>query len=118
MPPSLAPTKGQGVEAAGENALVATGTDLASDVLKLAHHGSRSSSTQAFFDAVRPALAVVSAPCGGRFAWPHPGVVARLRASGARLSWTGRDGAVWIGLGPSLRVRGTGAARRCGPARR
>jgi competence protein ComEC len=106
------------LESAGEYALVATGTDLASDVLKLAHHGSRSSSTRAFLDAVRPGLAVVSAPCSGRFAWPHPGVVARLRESGARLHWTGRDGAVWVGLGPSLGVRAMGAARRCGPAQR
>lgn len=106
------------LEAGGERALVASGADLASDVLKLAHHGSRSSSTPAFLDAVRPALAVVSAPCRGRFAWPHPSVVTRLAARNIAVRWTGRDGAIWTALGPRPTHRGTGVARRCKPGGR
>jgi hypothetical protein len=37
---------------------------------------------------------------------PHPEVVASARAAGYALWWTGRDGAVLIGLGPVLHVRG------------
>ena len=102
------------LEAPGEAALVGTGADLASDLLKLPHHGSRSSSTEPWLAAVAPRAAVVSAPCGGRFDWPHAEVVARLRRRGVALAWTGRDGAVWADLAAPLALVGTGAPRRCG----
>lgn len=54
-----------------EAALVARGGDLRSDVLKVGHHGSRTSSSRAFLDAVRPAVAVISAGAGNSFGHPH-----------------------------------------------
>ena len=101
------------LESAGEAELLASGADLRADVLKLGHHGSRTSSTAAWLAAVDPGVAVASAPCNGRFAMPHAEVVARAHAVGAALWWTGRDGAVRIGLGPRLHVLGTGASRAC-----
>jgi competence protein ComEC len=90
------------LEAAGEAQLVAGGADLRAEVLALPHHGSRTSSTAGFLAAVAPTVALVSAPCRGRFAMPHGEVRDRARAADASLWWTGRDGAVLIGLGDPL----------------
>lgn len=98
-------------EAAAEADLLAEPGPLRADVLKLGHHGSRTSSTPAFLDAVSPALAVASAPCHGRFGMPHAEVVTRVRERGAALWWTGRDGAVLVALGSRLWVRGWGPPR-------
>jgi competence protein ComEC len=87
------------LEVAAEAALLASGADLRADVLKLAHHGSRTSSSTAFLAAVDAAVAVVSAPCGGRFGMPHPEVLLRTREHFLSVWWTGRDGAVMVGLG-------------------
>lgn len=102
------------VDAASERALVASGAALASDVLKLAHHGSRTSSTDGFLEAVGASVAIASAPCGGRFGMPHPEALARAERAGLALWWTGREGAVVVGLGPRLSVYGWGAdAQAC-----
>jgi len=80
------------VEAHGEAALVASGARLRADVLKVAHHGSRTSSTPAFLRAVAPSLAVISAGATNRFGHPHADVLARLREGGARTLALGREG--------------------------
>ena len=104
------------LEAEGEAALLASHADLRAEVLKLPHHGSRTSSTRAFLAAVGASVAISSAPCEGRFGMPHPEVVRRARENGASLWWTGRDGAVRIGLGPRLHALGTGMPRSCAPS--
>ena len=88
------------LEARGEAALLASGADVGADVLKLAHHGSHSSSTTALLAAVRPRLAIASAPLRGRFHWPHREVLERLAERAIPLAWTGRDGALLVGAGP------------------
>ena len=105
------------LEQASERALLGTGAVLRADVLKLGHHGSRTSSSAAFLRAVSPALAIVSAPLHGRFGMPHREVVERLAAAGIPWRWTGRDGAVLVGLGPALCVRGFADEPEPGQAR-
>jgi competence protein ComEC len=94
------------VEVGAEAALVARGADLRADLLALPHHGSRTSSSAPFLAAVGAEVALASAPCGGRYAMPHPDVVARVRAHGLPIWWTGRDGALLVGLSGPLHVSG------------
>lgn len=80
------------IEAGVERALVRSGLDLRADVLKVAHHGSATSSGAAFLAAVAPRLAVVSVGADNRFGHPDPGVLDRLGPTTVRR--TDVDGAV------------------------
>lgn len=68
--------------------------DFRADVLKVAHHGSRSSTGDAFLRRVQPKVAVIS--CGRRnlFGHPHPDVLAALARRGSRVRRTDRDGSI------------------------
>ena len=63
-------------------------------VLKMPHHGSRSSSSAGFVAAARPRVAFVSAGRANRFGHPVPAVVRRYREAGAQVFRTDRDGAI------------------------
>jgi competence protein ComEC len=65
-------------------------------VLKVGHHGSRTSSTPAFLEAVAPREAVVSTGCRNRFGHPHAVTLEALARAGARVWRTDRDGAVTV----------------------
>jgi competence protein ComEC len=80
------------VEAAGEARL-----DLeAASILKVPHHGSRSSSTPSFLRQVSPRIALISAGFRNRFGHPDPTVVERYRQSGAWVLRTSEDGALTV----------------------
>ena len=66
------------IEEAAERDLTDSGVDLKSSVLKVGHHGSRTSTTLGFLRAVAPAAAVVSVGADNRFGHPHADVIARL----------------------------------------
>ncbi|HKS24114.1 MAG TPA: DNA internalization-related competence protein ComEC/Rec2 [Thermoanaerobaculia bacterium] len=66
------------------------------DILKIAHHGSRSSTTPPLLDAVRPRIALISCGRHNIFGHPHPEVLEALRARGIRVWRTDRDGSVEI----------------------
>ncbi len=93
------------LEEEGERRLLALGGDLRSDVLKVGHHGSRTSSSVAFLDAVRPRAAVISAGFGNRFGFPHAVVLEALTADGARVYRTDTDGAVQVEMRFDGRMR-------------
>jgi competence protein ComEC len=74
-------------------------------LLKVPHHGSRSSSTPALLEETSPALAIVSVARHSRFGHPHPDVVDRYRRRGIRLFRTDRDGTVTVSSdGNGIRV--------------
>ncbi len=66
------------IEATTERLLVSQGVPLESAALKAAHHGSCSSTTQAFLDAVDPDLVVISVGADNDFGHPCPAVLERL----------------------------------------
>jgi competence protein ComEC len=82
------------------------------DLLKVAHHGSRTSSTDPFLDALRPSVAIASAGLGNPYGHPAPSTIARIKAHGARVLRTDQDGTVEVRLGADgLSVRTSGARR-------
>ena len=73
------------IEAPQEQVLLARGPDLAADVLLVPHHGSRTSSSLAFVQAVRPRWALVQAGYRNRFGHPVAEVMARYPSVGAQV---------------------------------
>jgi competence protein ComEC len=95
------------VEREGELALLRRPAALRAQVLKVPHHGSRTSSSISFLAAVRPEVAMVSAGYRNRFNHPHPEVVERYQALGVRLFRTDLHGAVRVEMRPEgIRVWG------------
>lgn len=90
-----------------EDILLATASDrLRADVLKVGHHGSRTSSSPALLAAVAPRHAIVSVGRRNRFGHPHPLTLAALAAVGARAWRTDQDGEVVVTTdGTSLDVQ-------------
>ena len=91
------------VEPPGEAAAVARG-GLASDVVKIPHHGSRRSSTPEFVAAVRPRLAVVSMSAEGRYGFPHAEALARWREAGAAVLRTDAGAVRLLSDGKAVRI--------------
>ena len=78
-----------------EDYLVKTyGTQLDSDVLKLGHHGSKTSTSEAWLDTVTPRYTVVSAGLDNKYGHPHQDVMQRVFARNIQTSHTGTDGTV------------------------
>jgi competence protein ComEC len=65
-------------------------------ILKVAHHGSKTSSSSAFLDAWRPQIALISCGRGNTFGHPAPEVLDRLTAVGARVYRTDQDGEITL----------------------
>lgn len=61
-----------------ENALLAAGTDLKADVIKIGHHGSDTSTQDSLLDAVDPQIALISCGAGNPYGHPDSSVLARL----------------------------------------
>jgi len=92
-------------ESDAERALVAADDDVRSDAVKVAHHGSRTSSTVGFVNAARPTLAVVSVGLESPYGHPNREVIERWRASGAQVLTTGQRGTVTVSTdGDDLKV--------------
>lgn len=92
------------IGAEAEEAILRNHPNLEVDVLKVPHHGSRSSSSERFLDATRPQLALVS----GRFKQsrmpPHQEVLASYQTRAIPTYLTGRDGAIRVQIGADGRL--------------
>jgi len=72
-------------EAASEQQMLLGGMNLSADVLKVGHHGSRTSTTEAFLQAVNPTYAVIQVGAGNQFGHPHSEVIDRLHIHGVTI---------------------------------
>ncbi|HEX4858903.1 MAG TPA: DNA internalization-related competence protein ComEC/Rec2 [Usitatibacteraceae bacterium] len=79
---------------------------LRAEVLLVPHHGSKTSSSEAFLDAVSPKLAIMPVGYRNRFRHPHPAVEARYVERGIALARTDRLGAIHLRIAPDRRLDG------------
>lgn len=81
-------------EAEAEESLLNAGLELAADILKVGHHGARTSSSARFLQRVAPQGAIVSCGRQNRFGHPHPETLRRLKEQGVTLFRTDQQGAL------------------------
>ena len=94
------------IEAKGERELLRTGPELRAAILKVPHHGSKTSSSAALIAAVNPRIAVISLGYYNRFHFPSAAVIERYRKAGAAVLRTDESGAVDANIGRhGIRVR-------------
>jgi competence protein ComEC len=91
-------------EAHAESVLLERGAPLHADVLKVGHHGSRTSSSTEFLTAVAPKLAIISVGAGNRFGHPHAEVLERLHGVPHVLSLAEAGGTVVQTDGKAMQV--------------
>jgi competence protein ComEC len=90
------------IERKGEAALVnAAKSRIRADILIAPHHGSQTSSSEAFLAAARPALVLIPAGYGNRYGHPHALVVRRYVERGSRVVSTASSGAIELDAGNS-----------------
>ena len=92
-------------EAQAEEDMAASGLALSANVLKIGHHGSSTSTSDAFLKAVSPAFAVISCGEGNSYGHPHKETLEKLEAAGIQVLRTdllgditaqwGEDGVTW-----------------------
>ena len=68
------------------------------DITKVAHHGSKSSSSEAFLDAVSPSIAVIQVGKNNFYGHPHQQTLDRLEERGIQVYRTDQNGAVGIDI--------------------
>lgn len=84
------------MEAKAETRLVQSGLNLNSTILKLGHHGSRTSTSAPFLAAVRPEVAVYQAGADNRYGHPHRETLATLAKAKVKVYGTDKNGAIVI----------------------
>ena len=84
------------IERQAEAELLASGGTLNADLIKVPHHGSHTSSTQGFIDAVAPQYAVISVGRRSPFGHPHKEIVERWKTAGVNVMTTGERGLISV----------------------
>lgn len=94
------------IESGAEKAILENRENLRVNVVKVAHHGSKTSSTFPFVVETSPAIAVISVGQTSIFDHPNRGVIERWTAAGAKILTTGRSGTISVTMdGRTLSVR-------------
>ncbi len=93
------------IDVQAERALMQADFPLASHWLLAPHHGSRTSSSQAFIDAVAARHVLITRSRHNAFGHPHPQVLERYRAAGVEVHDTALDGALHLRLGEHAAAR-------------
>ena len=82
------------LEASGEERLIKKYPDISVDILKVAHHGSNTSTTMPFLEKIRPTTAIISAGRNNRYNHPHKEVLNNLEQMDIKIYRTDLHGAV------------------------
>lgn len=82
------------IEEEAETAILASGADIHATMLKVAHHGSATSTSTGFLLASAPRTAIISAGKNNRYKHPHPSVVDRLLRFGVAIATTAEMGTI------------------------
>ena len=83
-------------ETVNEEKMINSGYDLSADVLKVAHHGSNTSSSEEFLDRVSPDVAIIMVGEGNSYGHPHSEILNRLNARNIKIYRTDTDGTILI----------------------
>lgn len=81
-------------QVSNEQDMIKKGYDLRADVLKVGHHGSRTSSSKAFLEKVNPEYAVISCGKGNDYGHPHKVIMDRLKKMGIKVYRTDESGTI------------------------
>ncbi|NLA76226.1 MAG: MBL fold metallo-hydrolase [Clostridiales bacterium] len=84
-------------ETEAEKDILKSGFDMTSDVLKVGHHGSDTSSSEKFIKSVKPLYAVISCGAGNSYNHPHAKIVNRISSLGIEILRTDVSGTIVIG---------------------
>lgn len=83
-------------ESAAESQILGRGYTLSSTILKIGHHGSRTSTSQAYLAAIKPKTAVIMCGAGNSYGHPHEETLAKLAAAGVEIYRTDQHGTIII----------------------
>lgn len=84
------------IEEKGERQLILNGVSIDADILKVGHHGSKTSTSPAFLEKVAPDVALISLGLNNRYGHPHPSVIERLEKSAIPYYRTDVHGAITV----------------------
>lgn len=98
-------------ESLSEQQMLSSGTNLKSDVLKVGHHGSSSSTTPSFLKAVSPKYAVISCGAGNQYGHPYQDTLSKLNNAGVKTYRTDTNGTViFVSDGKTLTIQTLGSS--------
>lgn len=83
-------------------------------VLKVAHHGSKNSTSKEFINQVKPQISIISCGKNNRYGHPHKETIKRLEATGSKILRTDELGAIILTISPSGEVKKEGYRRSVG----
>ncbi len=79
-----------------EKEVLLSGQNLQAEILKVGHHGSRTSTTDAFLKAVKPTTALISVGKNNQFGHPHSETIEKLKANKIKTQSTASEGVIII----------------------
>lgn len=96
------------IEKKAEDDILSRSTDISADILKVAHHGSRTSSSQHFINAVYPSVAVIQCEKDNKYGHPHDEALERLERVGCKILRTDEEGTILLSTDGKTVRRSTG----------
>lgn len=88
-----------------EKEVLKSNYDIKSDVLKIGHHGSKTSTTPEFFNSVNPSIAIISLAKDNKYNHPHKDIINLLRNSNTTILRTDVDGNILLSSDGSTIIR-------------